>query len=102
MHMGAFLGAAHAYAAAGDMAKANQQFNKPITTFPNNPVVHNDRGMFRQQQKQFHQALADFTRVIELKSDAYYAYTNRGFTLMEQGDPQAAETDFDRSLSLVP
>lgn len=102
MHMGAFLGAAHAYAAAGDMAKANQQFNKAITTFPNNPVVYNDRGMFRQQQKQFDQALADFTRVIELKSDAYYAYTNRGFTLMEQGDPQAAETDFDRSLSLVP
>ncbi len=102
MHMGAFLGAAHAYAAAGDFAKAEQQFTKGISTFPNNPVVYNDRGMFRQQRKQFDQALADFTRVIELKKDAYYAYTNRGFTLMEQGDPQAAESDFDRSLNLLP
>ena len=102
MHMGAFLGLAHAYAAAGDFAKAEQQFTKGISTFPNNPVVYNDRGMFRQQRKQFDQALADFTRVIELKKDAYYAYTNRGFTLMEQGDPQAAESDFDRSLALLP
>ena len=102
MHMGSFLGAAHAYAAAGEMAKADQQFNRAIQAFPNNPVVYNDRGMFRQQQKKFDEALADFTRVIELKKDAYYAYTNRGFTLMEQGDPQAAESDFDRSLSLLP
>ncbi len=102
MHMGAFIGAAHAYAAAGDFTKAENQFNKAIQTFPNNPVVYNDRGMFRQQRKQFDEALADFTRVVELKKDAYYAYTNRGFTLMEQGDPQAAESDFDRSLNLFP
>jgi lipoprotein NlpI len=102
MHMGSFLGAAHAYAAAGDNTKAEQQFNRAIQAFPNNPVVYNDRGMFRQQQKKLDESLADFTRVIELKKDAYYAYTNRGFTLMEQGDPQAAESDFDRSLSFVP
>jgi lipoprotein NlpI len=102
MHMGAFLGSAHAYAAAGDFAKADSQFNKAIQTFPNNPIVHNDRGMYRQQRKQFDEALADFTRVVELKNDAYYAFTNRGFTLMEQGNPQAAESDFDRSLAILP
>lgn len=102
MHMGAYLGAAHAYANAGDPAKAERQFNQAIQAFPNHPIVYNDRGMFHQQRKQFDKANADFTRVIELKKDAYYAYTNRGFTLMEQGDPEAAENDFDRSLNLQP
>ena len=102
MHMGAFLGSAHAYADAGDAAKAERQFNQAIQAFPNHPIVYNDRGMFHQQRKQFDKANADFTRVIELKKDAYYAYTNRGFTLMEQGDAEAAENDFDRSLALQP
>ncbi len=100
--MGAVLGAAHAHAAAGDFAKADQQFSQAIAKFPNNPVVYNDRGMFHQQRKQYDKALADFTRVIELDKNAYYAYTNRGFTLMEQGDPQAAVSDFDRSLAIQP
>lgn len=102
MHMGAFLGSAHAYAKAGETDKADRKFNQAIQTFPNHPIVYNDRGMFRQQQKQYDKALADFTRVIELKKDAYYAYTNRGFTLMEQGEPQKAENDFDQSLKLQP
>jgi len=102
MHMGAFLGSAHAYAAAGDVAKAEKQFSQAIQAFPNHPIVYNDRGMFNQQQKQYDKALADFTRVVELKKDAYYAFTNRGFTLMEQGDYQAAEGDFDRSLAIQP
>ncbi len=102
MHMGAFLGAAQAHAAAGDFAAAERQFNKAITTFPNNPMVYNDRGMFHQQRKEYDKALSDFTRVIELDKNAFYAYTNRGFTLMEQGDPQAAVNDFDRSLAIQP
>jgi lipoprotein NlpI len=102
MHLGSFLGAAQAYAAAGNTAKAEQQFNRAITTFPNHPIVHNERGKFRQERGQFDQALADFTRVIELKSDAYYAYTNRGFTLMQQGNHQAAESEFDQSLKMFP
>ncbi len=102
MHMGAFLGSAHAYASAGNFPKAEQQFDKAIQTFPNNPIVHNDRGMFRQQRKKFAEALADFTRVVELQKNAYYAYTNRGFTLMEQGNPQAAEADFNSSLQIEP
>jgi lipoprotein NlpI len=102
MHMGAYLGAAHAYANAGDAAKAERQFNQAIQAFPNQPIVYNDRGMYHQQRKEFDKANADFTRVIELKKDAYYAYTNRGFTLMEQGDHEAAENDFDRSLALQP
>lgn len=102
MHMGAYLGAAHSYADAGDTAKAERQFNQAIQAFPNNPIVHNDRGMFFQKQKQYDKALADFTRVVTLKKDAYYAYTNRGFSLMEQGNAQAAESDFDRSLAIQP
>lgn len=102
MHMGAFLGAAHSYAEAGDPVKAERQFNQAIQAFPNNPIVHNDRGMFYQKQKQFDKALEDFTRVVELKKDAYYAYTNRGFSLMEQGNAQAAENDFNQSLAIQP
>ena len=101
-HLGARLGAGHAYVRMEDFAKAEEQFNEASKTFPNDPRVYNDRGTFHQQSKQFDKAIADFTKVLELDKNAHYAYMNRGFTYMEKGDAKQAEQDFDRALALQP
>ncbi|WP_166828934.1 tetratricopeptide repeat protein [Thalassoroseus pseudoceratinae] len=101
-HLGARLGAGHAYVRMEDFDKAEEQFDAASKTFPNDPRVYNDRGTFHQQSKQFDKAIADFTKVLELDKNAHYAYMNRGFTYMEKGDPKQAEQDFDRALALQP
>ncbi|MDZ4684070.1 MAG: tetratricopeptide repeat protein, partial [Planctomycetaceae bacterium] len=60
------------------------------------------RGMFLQGQGKTQQAIADFTRAIELDGDYTVAYTNRGFAAMAEGNPQAAEADFAAALRIDP
>lgn len=101
-HLGAHVGAADAYAAAGDTKNAMAAYTKAVTAFPNNPLVHNNRGMFLQQQGKLGEAIVAFTRAIELNSKYFYAYTNRGYCSLLSGDPKAAEADYDISLKINP
>lgn len=101
-HLGALMGAADAYSAAGRPEEALRMYDRAIRANPNNPLVYNNRGMYLQQQKRWQDATADFTRALELDPNYFYALTNRGFALLESGDPQAAETDFTASLRANP
>jgi lipoprotein NlpI len=100
-HLGAYVGLADAYAAAGQKEKALAAFDKTVAAFPQNPLVFNNRGMYVQQQGKFADAIVDFTRAIEIDPNYHYAYTNRGYALMNQGDPQAAEGDFTAALKVA-
>eukprot|EP00913_Durusdinium_trenchii_P008942 g8408.t1 len=99
-HLGAHVGAADAYASAGDVKNATAAYERSVRAFPNNPLIFNNRGMFLQQQGKLSDAIVDFTRAIELDSKYFYAYTNRGYCSFQMGDPKAAEADYDTSLKI--
>ncbi|GAB4137524.1 MAG: hypothetical protein Tsb009_05110 [Planctomycetaceae bacterium] len=101
-HLGAYLGAADAYAKAGQQQKALGAYNAAVKAFPDNPLVFNNRGMVLQQANKLGDAIVDFTRAIELNEKYQYAYTNRGYCLLLSDDPKAAEADFTTSLKIDP
>ena len=101
-HLGALVGLAEAYAAAGRPEQALQTYTRAVQGVPDNPLVYNNRGMYLQRLGRHDQAIADFTRALELDPQYTFAYTNRGFTLLESGNPQAAETDFNQALRIDP
>ncbi|MCH7688024.1 MAG: tetratricopeptide repeat protein [Planctomycetes bacterium] len=99
-HLGAYLGLADAYSQAGNTSKALEAYGRAVETFPDTPLVYNNRGMYLQQLEKHEEAITDFTRAIELEPDYFYAYTNRGYTLLQSGDAVAAEADFSKSLQI--
>jgi len=99
-HLGAYVGLADAYAAAGKRDQATEAFNRTAAKFPKNPLVYNNRGMFFQQAGKLDEAIVDFTRAIQLDENYFYAFTNRGFALSQQGNSRAAESDFSQSLRI--
>jgi tetratricopeptide (TPR) repeat protein len=100
-HMGALMGAADAYVAAGKPEKAKESFDRAIKEYPNNALCFNNRGMFLQGEGKFQEALADFTKALQLDQKFYYL-TNRGFTYMQMNQFAKAEADFDASLNIEP
>jgi lipoprotein NlpI len=58
--------------------------------------------MFLQRQAKYDDAITDFTRAVERDPNYFYSYTNRGFTLLQQDNPTAAQVDFTQSLKLNP
>lgn len=99
-HLGAHVGLADAYSAAGNRQQARQAYDAAIRAFPRNPLVFNNRGMFLQQSGEYGEAVIDFTRALEIDASYFTALTNRGFTLMEQQQAEAAENDFTESLRI--
>jgi len=99
-HLGAHVGLADAYSAAGNRRQARQAYDAAIRAFPRNPLVFNNRGMFLQQGGEYGEAVIDFTRALEIDAEYFTALTNRGFTLMEQEQVEAAENDFTESLRI--
>lgn len=100
--LAAYTAAADTLARAGRTEAAEAAFDRAVKSFPENPLVYNNRGEFLRNTGRAEQAVADYTRAIDLDPNYFYAYTNRGFTLMQLDDPQAAENDFTASLRLNP
>lgn len=98
-HLGAHMGAADALARAGKMQKAELQYETAVATFPKNPLVYNNRGMFLQQIGKYDEAIESFTKCLSLDRNYVFAYTNRGFAQLQKGKPAEAEADFTRSLT---
>ena len=48
------------------------------------------------------QAIADFSRAIELEPENATAYRGRGVAYNESGDPDQALADFERAIELQP
>jgi lipoprotein NlpI len=101
-HLGAHVGLSEAYAASGKKRKALESYAESVDSFPDNPLVYNNRGMYLQQQGNLQKAIFDFTRAVEIDPQYYVSYTNRGFALMVFGDPKAAEADYTTSLQINP
>ncbi|WP_010586908.1 tetratricopeptide repeat protein [Schlesneria paludicola] len=101
-HIGSYMGLAHCYIIDGKPDKALATFTSAVETLPDNKLVHNNRGLFLQQQGKPQEALKDFNKAIALDGEFATAYTNRGFTLQGQGQLAEAEADFTKAISLMP
>jgi lipoprotein NlpI len=82
--------------------KALAAFSNAVETFPTNPLVFNNRGLFLQQQKRFNEAVADFNKALQIDPKFAVAYTNRGFTQQAAANLTAAEADYSEAIKLAP
>jgi tetratricopeptide (TPR) repeat protein len=101
-HLGALLGLAEAYVAAQNHEQALASFNRAVEALPDYPLVHNNRGMYLQEQGDLKGAIADFSRAAELNDRYFWALTNRGVARIMLGESAAAEADFTQSLTIQP
>lgn len=62
--------------------------------------VLNNLGFARLHIGEYHKAIGNFNRVIEIKADFAYAYNNRGFAFMKLGHLDKAIVDIEKSLEL--
>jgi predicted Zn-dependent protease len=80
------------------LAKADQA----LDLFPGEANFHALRGDIRLVQKNYDWAATNYTRAIERRDDFFYYHLQRGIARKELGQQDAAATDLERSLQLLP
>ncbi len=101
-HLGSHVGLAEGYVVAGKPDKALEAFSHAVETFPNNPLVFNNRGLFLQHQGRYKEAAADFNKALQIDPKYAVAYANRGFTSQSERNLPAAEADYGEAIKLDP
>lgn len=88
--------------AGGDTAKALERAEQAIDLFPDEAHFHALRGDVRAAEKNYAYAETNYDRAIERRGDYFYYHLRRGMARSEQGETDAAITDLERSISLLP
>lgn len=101
-HLAAQMTLAEVTAKSKSPAEALKAYTRVVEAFPDNPVTYNNRGMFLQSQGKVEQAIADFTKAIQIDDRFIPAYINRGFAYLESGDSGRAEAAFSEAINLDP
>ena len=65
-------------------------------------MYYHERAKTYQHLEQYEDALADFTKVLELQPDNAHAYFRRAFAFKSLGKFEEAAEDFEKSRSLQP
>jgi predicted Zn-dependent protease len=80
------------------LAKAEQA----LSLFPAEAHFHALRGDVRLMNKQYDMAVTNYDRSISQRSDFFYYHLQRGIAKNELGQTDAAVSDLERSLELLP
>lgn len=102
------LARAHSALAAEYLQPANLNASEAIREATRAIELHPDAGAYLNRGNAYlirgrdADALADFTRSIELKSEFAPSYYNRGSALLHLGRLEEALADFDRAIDLAP
>ncbi len=88
--------------AAKDLDKAIAQAEKALNLFDGEAHFHALRGDIRLVQDNYDWAATNYTRAIERRNDFFYYHLQRGIARKELGQQDAAVTDLERSLELLP
>jgi len=75
---------------------------KALGLFPAEANFHALRGDIRLVQDNYDGATTNYTRAIERRDNFFYYHLQRGLARKEMGDTDAAATDLQRSLELMP
>ncbi|MFH1321421.1 MAG: tetratricopeptide repeat protein [Bacteroidota bacterium] len=73
-----------------------------VEKYPDNAIAYNNRGIAMNQLKDYHGAIRDFEKAIELKPDYPMAYYYRGCAKKEIKDYNYAIQDFTKAIELYP
>ena len=97
------LGNVHLNSDSPDLQQAVEYFNRAIAFDPNDVSAHHNRGVAYYEQQNFEQALADYTKAIEINPDrGSFAYCNRGGVYRGLGEFEKAIADYTTAIKLSP
>ncbi len=88
--------------ADGDTDKALDRAARALDLFPEEANFHALRGDVRYAQKNYADAETNYDRAIARRGDYFYYHLMRGLVKSEQGEADAAVTDLERSIGLLP
>jgi len=69
---------------------------------PNEGLSHALIGDVYMKQQQYQNALTSYNKAVELNSEFFYFYMQRGLNKQKLGDQQGARTDLEKSTKLLP
>lgn len=69
---------------------------------PNEGRFHALVGDVYMKQQQYQNALTSYNKAVELNSEFFYFYVQRGLSKQRLGDQQGARTDLEKSTKLLP
>jgi len=101
-HLAAQLGRCDLLLQNEQPEQVEQAYAQVVEQFPQNPLVFNNRGMFFQSFGRNDEAIADFTKAIEINAQYVPAYTNRAYSKLESGRFSEAIADLSKSVELDP
>ena len=77
-------------------------YNKAIKEKADYTDAYINRGLVKNELKDFDGSIEDYNKAIELDSKCSLAYNNRGYTKYRQGDYQGALDDYNKAILLNP
>jgi len=86
----------------GDTAKAQALAQKAIQVEPREGHFYALRGDVHYTEERYDQAVADYTRAIDLNRNYFYYYLQRGLTRKKMNKSQEAYADLQASTRLLP
>ncbi|MHC4253571.1 MAG: tetratricopeptide repeat protein, partial [Planctomycetota bacterium] len=97
-----YLDRAYGYRKKGRYAEALKDESKAIESDPQNPRAYSARATTWWDMGEFEEAIADMTKVIELKGGRWYHdYFRRGLMCYDKGDFDAAIRNFNAAIILA-
>jgi tetratricopeptide (TPR) repeat protein len=99
------LGLYGVYSASRPVVSCASPPGKPFTTPPASLITAQDyftQGDYDYEQRDCDEAIADYTRAIELNPGLAEAYNNRAYTYMVEKDYAPALADLNRAIQLRP
>jgi len=86
----------------GDTTQALALAQEAIQVEPREGHFYALRGDVHYKEKRYDQAVADYTRAIDLNRNYFYYYLQRGLTKKKMNRPQEANADLQASTKLLP
>lgn len=79
---------------------AEASYGRAIEAAPQNPLGYLNRGVARDEQGRFEEAIADYDRALALDPGSATAYANRGVSRSQAGDVSGMCADYRRACEL--
>jgi tetratricopeptide (TPR) repeat protein len=85
-----------------DMTTALAKANQALSLFPDEAHFHALRGDIRLVEDNFDWAVTNYSRAIDRRDNFFYYHLQRGLARKELGQTDAAVSDLENSISLLP
>ena len=77
-------------------------FEQALKLTPNDPVIHNNLGIYLIQSRKFQKAIECFKKAIQINPDFELAHSNLGNVFQELGEFQDALSSYQKAINIKP